>query len=92
MRSPSPQIRRATETAEPLTTINDTSLVPDDLREIQKPAGRHKAIISSVASILRPGRAVQVSVQDNRWRHDSALSVPRVRAIQDFLTNLLELP
>jgi hypothetical protein len=40
--------------------------------------------------ILRPGRAVQVSLQDNRWLRDTALGLPRVRAVQEFLMNLLE--
>ncbi len=47
------------------SAIVDTSLSPDDIRELQKPTGRNKAIIGSIASILRPGRAVQVSLQDN---------------------------
>jgi hypothetical protein len=71
----------------------DPSLLNEDLEELRKPAGRIKAIVGSIASILRPGKAVQVSIQDNRWLRDSAaLAIPRVRAVQDFLTNLLELP
>jgi hypothetical protein len=70
----------------------DGSLSADDVRELKKPAGRNKAIIGSIASILRPGRAVQVSIQDNRWLRDTALALPRVKSIQDFLMNLFELP
>jgi hypothetical protein len=72
--------------------FGDGSLSADDTRELRKPAGRNKAIVSSIASILRPGRAVQVSIQDNRWLRDTALGLPRVKAVQDFLVNLLELP
>jgi hypothetical protein len=71
--------------------LQDSSLNKEDLKEIQKPAGRNKAIIGSMASILRPGRAIQVSLQDNRWLRDAALTIPRVKAVQDFLIQLLEI-
>jgi hypothetical protein len=69
----------------------DQSLINEDLKELRKSAGRKKAIIGSIASILRPGRAVQVSIQDNRWLRDAALAIPRVKGVQDFLVNLFEL-
>jgi Protein of unknown function (DUF3226) len=69
----------------------DQSLLPEDLKELRKTAGRNKAVIGSMASILRPGRAVQVSIQDNRWLRDATLAIPRVRAVQDFLVHLFEM-
>ncbi len=72
--------------------FGDNSLTADDMQELRKPAGRNKAILGSMASILRPGKAIQVSLQDNRWLCDTALVLPRVKALQDFLLNLLELP
>ena len=42
-------------------------LLPEELREVGRPAGRNKAIIGCMANMLRPGRAVQNSIQDNRW-------------------------
>ncbi len=69
----------------------DQSLLPEDLKELRKSAGRNKAIIGSMASILRPGRAIQVSIQDNRWLRDAALTIPRVQTVQDFLVNLFEM-
>jgi hypothetical protein len=69
----------------------DVNLAEDDLRELRKPAGRNKATIGSVASILRPGRAIQVSLQDNRWLRDTALDLPRVHAVRAFLGDCLEL-
>ncbi len=66
-------------------------MLNEDLKELRKPAGRNKAVIGSMASILRPGRAVQVSIQDNRWLRDAALAIPRVKAVQDFLVNLFEM-
>jgi hypothetical protein len=70
----------------------DGSLNADDKRDLLKPAGRNKAIVGSMASILRPGRAIQVSIQDNRWLRDTALALPRVKAVQDFLLSLFDLP
>lgn len=69
----------------------DRALEEHDLEELRKPAGRKKAIIGSIASILRPGKAIQVSLQDNRWLRDTALELPRVRMVQAFLLNLLEI-
>jgi hypothetical protein len=74
------------------TARADTGLLADELREVQRPAGRNKSIIGCMANVLRPGRAVQNSIQDNRWLRDKALALPRVRAIQEFLMSLLELP
>lgn len=71
---------------------NDAGLSGDDKVEIKKPTGPNKAVVGSIASVLKPGRAVQVSLQDNRWLCESALDLPRVRAVQKFLENLFELP
>ncbi len=69
----------------------DSRLKGDDRKDLRKPSGRHKAIVGSMASILRPGKAVQVSIQDNRWLRGTTLMIPRVKAVQDFLADLLEL-
>lgn len=69
----------------------DDELIADDLKDFEKPSGRNKAIVGSIASVLRPGKAVQVSIQDNRWLRDDALKIARVKAVQDFLAKLLEL-
>ncbi len=71
--------------------IADSELTSEDKEDLFKPAGRNKAIVGSIASILRPGKAVQVSIQDNRWLRDTALNLPRVKAVQDFLVKLFEL-
>jgi len=72
--------------------LKDTTLTPEDLEQIHKPSGRSKAVVGSIASILRPGKATQVSLQDNRWLHGPTLALPRVKAVQDFLAALFELP
>ncbi|MCK9388354.1 MAG: hypothetical protein M0Q22_08175 [Sulfuritalea sp.] len=67
-------------------------LTADDLREINKPAGKNKAIVGAMASILRPGKAVQVSIQDNRWLKGAALLCPRIKEAKEFLSVLFDLP
>jgi hypothetical protein len=71
--------------------LRDGTLSVDDKVDLFKPAGRHKAIIGGIAAILRPGKAIQVSIQDNRWLRGSALELPRVKAVQEFLATVLEL-
>ncbi|OJT17426.1 hypothetical protein BO221_45785 [Archangium sp. Cb G35] len=68
------------------------ALTPDDLKDFNKPAGRHKAMVACMAGILRPGKAIQVSIQDNRWLEGVALDVPRISAVRQFLRELLLLP
>jgi hypothetical protein len=72
--------------------VDANSLTRDDKKEFEKPAGRNKAIVSSISSILKPGKTIQVSIQDNRWLKDDALNLPRVKAVQTFLAELLEIP
>ena len=62
-----------------------------DLKELNKPAGENKAVIGAMANILRPSKAVQVSIQDNNWLKGNALSLPRIKSVQDFLKTLFEL-
>lgn len=63
-----------------------------DLKEINKPAGENKAVIGAMANILRPGKAVQVSIQDNEWLKGQALSLPLIKSVQEFLRTLFDLP
>jgi hypothetical protein len=66
-------------------------LTAGDRREVSKPAGRDKAIVACVAAVLRPGKAVQVSIQDNRWIEPPIDRVPRLVTIHDFLVSLFDL-
>ncbi|MFY0527258.1 DUF3226 domain-containing protein [Archangium gephyra] len=68
------------------------ALTPDDLKDFNKPAGPHKAMVACMAGILRPGKAIQVSIQDNRWLEGTALDLPRISAVRQFLRELLLLP
>lgn len=64
-------------------------LTTDDLDEFNKPAGRKKATVAVMASILKPGKAIQVSIQDNRWLAPAAIELPRIKEINRFITQLL---
>lgn len=50
-----------------VSKVDVSQLDCQDLKVLNKPAGRNKAVVSSISSILRPGKALQVSIQDNRW-------------------------
>lgn len=67
----------------------DTLLEQDDLKELKKPAGPKKARTAAMAGILKPGRAIQVSLQDNRWLGPGSLHLPRIKTLHEFLRNLL---
>ncbi len=71
---------------------NSADLSPDDSKEMRKPAGHKKVITGTIGSVLRPGRAIQNSIQDNRWVDPSTIELPRVQAILHFLAELLDKP
>jgi hypothetical protein len=60
-----------------------------DLKDFRKPSGGKKATVACVASVLRPGKAIQTAIQDGRWLAEGALELPRLRAVQAFLGELL---
>lgn len=63
----------------------------EDLAELRKPAGRKKATIASIAAVLKPGKAIQTSIQDNRWLEGPTLDLPRIVALRGFLGELMGL-
>jgi hypothetical protein len=70
----------------------NTNLNREELKEIEKPAGRNKAIVGAMATIMKPGKSVQASIQDNGWLKGEALSLSRIKSVQEFLQILFELP
>jgi hypothetical protein len=72
--------------------VDRARLGKEDLKDFTKPAGRQKAIVASIATILRPAKALQVSLQDNEWLRGRALELPRVLAVRRFLAEILALP
>lgn len=62
-----------------------------DMDDFKKPAGRRKATVGAIASILRPGKAVQTSIQDNRWLEGATLARTSLVPLRRFLHDLLNL-
>jgi hypothetical protein len=63
----------------------------NDGEDLAKTPFRNKAIVGAVASVLRPGKAVQTSIQDNQWLKGDRLQLGKVKAVQDFLKSLFDL-
>jgi hypothetical protein len=51
--------------------------------------GPNKAKVASIAAILKPGRALANTLQDNRWLDGATLALPRVKALAHFLDTVL---
>ncbi len=71
--------------------LSTAAFTSDDRKQIKKPAGRDKAVISAIAGVLRPSKSIAVSLSDNRWLDAPALALPRVQAVRMFLVKLLGL-
>lgn len=55
-----------------------------------KPFDKDKAIVATVASVLKPGKTNTVSISDNKWVCQKTLeSIPEMSLIVDFLRRLL---
>ena len=52
---------------------------------MKKPAGKKKAIVSIISSILKPGKALQVSIQDNRWVDEKTIQLDSIKLVKKFL-------
>jgi len=74
-----------------IESIDRNQLTKKDLKYFDKPAGEKKAIISSISSILRPGKALQVSLQDNRWLDEQTLELESIKLIKNFLEQIIGL-
>jgi hypothetical protein len=83
-----PELQKAaTDYVQGIDGVND--FTTEDLAEFRKPAGRKKATIAAMASILKPGKAIQVSIQDNRWLDAAAIQLPRIKEANRFIQELL---
>lgn len=65
--------------------VHTASFEDEELRELRAPAGQRKAEVAALGAILKPGKSIQVSLQDNRWVTDDTLAIAPVRAFYDFL-------
>jgi hypothetical protein len=76
-----------------LSDIDRSALSGDDLDEMEgAPAGEKKAQVGVIASVLKPGKAIQNSISDNRWLEGSAKALPRIEELRRFLRELLDEP
>lgn len=69
----------------------DPTLEKRDGEDLMKTLVGNKAIIGAIASVLRPGKAVQISIQDNKWLRGDNLRLGRIKVVQDFLAKLFDL-
>jgi hypothetical protein len=72
-----------------INSIDRSKLQKKDLEEINKPAGRNKAIVGGVSNILKPGRTLQVSLQDNNWIDNRTIELEKIKAIRDFIHQVI---
>ena len=72
-----------------VTGINRGLLMENELDETKNTAGLNKARVNCISSVLKPGKAIQVSIQENRWLDGKALNLPRVVAASNFLVRLI---
>ncbi|NQT36226.1 MAG: hypothetical protein HQ581_01985 [Planctomycetes bacterium] len=86
-----PSLKSAAEKYVGGVNRDDPILANDRKVEFFKPAGEKKAVAGCISSVLKPGKAIQVSIQDNQWIDENTLKLPIVNAVQKFLCELLEL-
>ncbi|WP_431100299.1 DUF3226 domain-containing protein [Roseateles noduli] len=60
-------------------------------KDLHLPAGQKKALVGSISTLLRPGKAVQVSIQDNDWLGTEGLKLDRPKQIVAFFDELFGL-
>lgn len=60
-----------------------------DWKLIKKPAGAKKAAIAAMTAILKPGKSMQVSLEDNRWVTKETKAIPGLQPCVAFLNALL---
>lgn len=63
--------------------------ISDEKRDFLSPSGVNKATVGSVANVLKPGKAIQVSIQDNRWITEETLIIPGIYDFNNFIRRLL---
>ena len=70
-------------------TLSGTmDITKPEQKELRAPAGKKKSTLAITSSLLKPGKAIQNSISDNRWIVD-ALDEPLVAQLNVFLTSLL---
>ena len=70
---------------------NVLGLRKKDSQQFAAPAGKNKAVVGAVGSVLRPGKAIQMSIHDNQWISNKTFHLPSVQQFKKFLEELLGL-
>ncbi|MBI2568727.1 MAG: hypothetical protein HYV63_17035 [Candidatus Schekmanbacteria bacterium] len=60
-----------------------------DHKELSKPAGPKKARLSAMVALLKPGKPLAASLEDQGWLPVLPESIPALGALTTFLANLL---
>lgn len=69
----------------------DQNVTGFDRNQFDKPAGKEKATIGCISNILKPGKAVQVSIQDNNWVCRQTIENTDLSKLNIFITELLQM-
>ncbi|MDA1782483.1 hypothetical protein AVT_11165 [Bacillus tropicus] len=56
-----------------------------------KPADNQKVLVGCIANILKPGKANQVSIQDNEWIYDESVKYGSQFILNDFIKHTLDI-
>lgn len=72
--------------------LDASELNKDERREMQKSAGPNKVIAGAISTVLRPGRAIQNTIQGDRWLDATTIQLPRIRTVLRFMADLLDKP
>lgn len=65
------------------------NLLGDERKAFKRPSGPSKALLSAVAAVLKPGKAIQATLKDHRWISKETLSAPELAPTIEFLQRLL---
>lgn len=60
-------------------------------KSLWRGADGQKVIVGCVGNILSPGKSNQVIIQDNDWISEKTLNIEPIKALNDFICNLLNL-
>jgi hypothetical protein len=71
-------------------TQADSEPTNADWKELRKPAGAKKATIGAMTAVLKPGKSLQPSLEDNRWVDANTLTLAALRPCLAFLNDLLQ--
>ena len=62
----------------------------EDFKELRRPAGKSKAVLSSMTALLKPGKSIIASIEDQNWIPDEPECCEVLAPFLRFLTMLLK--